>query len=229
MANKIKRKFHIDDSDLLQQAIIKGSFFKQDKADFINFDSDFSDPFYDNLVLLIDACYNETTNKTLIYQQTQLSATVEENMQRCSEKFKEAKYFIEKAFPKNPAVWAAFGYKRYGKVRKSRLGLNGFMKTFHSFAVKYAAELIAKNYTQAMIDEIETFQETLENSILEHRSFIKSRSTMVNDRIVKMNELYDLVMEFCRAGQRIYKNDRAMLQRYLFKHFKKGRKLKVAA
>jgi hypothetical protein len=150
-------------------------------------------------------------------------------MESCRDKFMDAKPFIEKAFPNNRAVWDAFGYNRYGKVRKNRLGLDGFMKTFHRAAVKYSVELIAKNYTQAMIDEIETLQKELIESVSDHESFIKSRLTAVLDRIVKMNQLYDVIMEVCKAGKRIYKKDWARYQRYLFKHFKKRSKLKAVA
>jgi hypothetical protein len=229
MSKKKRRKFHIPDANFIHEARVQSAVFKEDKADFINYDLEFSDPFYDNLILLINNVSGEDDNETLIDEQMQLAAIVEKNMNRCRDKFKDAKHFIEKAFPKNKTTWEEFGYKNYGKVRKSHNGLNKFMQLFHAVSLKYSAELIAKNYTQPMIDEIETLQKALGNSICDHELFIKSRSTAAAKRISKMNDLYDLIMQICKAGKRIYKNDWAKYQRYLFKHFKKEKKKKLKA
>jgi hypothetical protein len=229
MFKQAKRKFHISDPDFIQEAKNKTSFFKKDKADFINFDADFNDPFYDSIQLLIEEVENVETNRLLRIQQTQLADIVEENMERCREKFNDAKHFIEKAFPNNTAIWDSFGYKRYRKVRKSHIGFNAFMQSFHRRAMQYATELIAKNYTQAMIDEIETLQKALEEAMSDHRAFKKGRPVETDDRITKLNELYDLIMQVCRAGKRIYKKSWAKYQKYLFKHFKKEKKKKLKA
>ena len=229
MFKQIKRKFHLPDADFIGEARLISGFFKQDKAEFINYDAGYSDPFYDNLILMIKEIESFTYDKTLVAVQTQFADAAEKNMQRCRDKFNDTKHFIRKAFPANPAIREAFGFKRFNGIRKSKLGLNGFMKTFHGFASKYSAELIAVNYSQLMIDEIKTLQEDLENSITDHELFIKSRSTAACERILKMNELYEVLKQICKAGKRIYKNDWARYQRYLFKHFKKPQKMKIAA
>ncbi|MEP7167758.1 MAG: hypothetical protein ABI855_00145 [Bacteroidota bacterium] len=229
MAKKLKRKFHIADPEFVYQAWLISALFKEDKPDFINFDSGFSDPFYDDLVLMIKDVSETDDNETLVDVQMQLSVIVKKNMQRCRDKYMDAKHFIKKAFPNDAAMEEAFGFKSYGKVRKNSIKLEMFMNTFHGMALRYSSELIAVNYTQPMIDEIETFAKALRDSSCDHGLFIKSRSTEARHRISKMNDLYDLLMQVCKAGKRIYKNDWAMYQRYLFKHFKKERKKKLKA
>jgi hypothetical protein len=214
MAEPIKRDFNISDPDAIQDARVKHASFLEDKTDFVNFDTDFDDPFADNFLADIDAAENTDDDETVIDQQMQLSKKVEDEMNKCRDKFQDSKPFIIKAFP-DAETQNEFGFNDYKKAQDSQTFFTDFMLKFHRIATKYKTELIAKNYSQLKIDEILTLHGTLRDANVAQDLFIKSRPQKTKDRIVKMNQAWKGETTICTAGKRIYKDDYAKYQRYL--------------
>lgn len=136
-------------------------------------------------------------------------------MDKCRDKFQDSKYFIEKAFPGKVAIWNELGYDNYDDCRRVQLKMIQFMKNFHGKATKYKTEHIAKNYTQLMIDEIETRRKALDDANQAQEDFIGTLGVDTQERYAKNNGVWDTMVKVCTAGKRIYKNDFAKYQRYL--------------
>ena len=117
MGKKITRLYKIIDPEMYEASKTKRGFFLEDKADFINFDADFADPFAAGWLTDISDAEAIPQDEVLDDQLTQLTKTVEEEMTNCRNKFQDSKYFIEKTFPDNIPVWNEFGYNNYDDTR----------------------------------------------------------------------------------------------------------------
>lgn len=213
--DKSKRLYNISDAEMFQESKTKRGFFIEDKADFILFDADFSDPYAANWLTAITNAEALLADETLDDQGAQLTGEVEKQMTLCRDKFQDSKYFIEKAFPANVAVWNEFGYDNYNDARRVQLKLVQFMKSFHSTATKYSVQLIAKNYTQLMIDEIATLRTALDAANQAQELFLGNLGVQTQTRYLANNTAWNFSIQVCTAGKRIYKNDYAKYQRYL--------------
>ena len=213
--DQVQRLYNIADPEMYEAAKTKRGFFIEDKAAFISFDADFTDPFAADWLTQITDAEAMPQDETLDDQLTQLTADVETEMENCRGKFQDSKYFIEKTFPDSVPVWNEFGYNNYEAARKSQVKMIQFMKNFHTTAVKYKVQLIAKNYTQPMIDEIETLRAALDAANQIQESFIGNIPVQTQARLNKNNIVWRTMVKVCTAGKRIFKNDFAKYQRYL--------------
>ncbi|MEP7170251.1 MAG: carboxypeptidase-like regulatory domain-containing protein [Bacteroidota bacterium] len=145
----------------------------------------------------------------------QLTNKVLDEMQKSRDYYQDAKPFIVKAFPNSLAVQNEFGFNDYKLAQKGQDSMTKFMAKFHKIATKYDAELIAKNYTQIMIDEILVRHDKLKEADITQELFIKNRPVKTADRITKLNKAWNGETIVCAAGKRIYKDNYAKYQRYL--------------
>jgi len=215
MPEPIRRDFSITDPEMIQDARTKHASFLEDKTDFVVFDPDFDDPFAADYLAEIDAAEAMPDDETILDQQQQLTQLVDDEMQKCRDKFQDSKPFILKAFPAKKAVQDEFGFNDYKKAQDSQGVFTKFMLKFHGIATKYNAELIAENYSQLKIDDILTRYTALRNADIAQELFIKNRPVKTQDRIEKYNTAWQTEKTICTAGKRIYKDDFAKYQRYL--------------
>ncbi|MFI5219495.1 MAG: carboxypeptidase-like regulatory domain-containing protein [Bacteroidia bacterium] len=215
MPEPILRDYSITDPDMIQDARTKHASFTEDKTDFVAFDPDFADPYADDFEDEIDAAEAMPDDETILDQQAQLTAAVEEEMQKSRDKYQDSKPFITKAFPNDAAIQNEFGFNDYRQAQKGQSTFIKFMLKFHSVADKYKTQLIAANYTQPKIDEILTRYTALKDADIAQELFIKNRPVKTQERIEKYNTAWKTETVICTAGKRIYKNNYAKYQRYL--------------
>ncbi|MEO5572043.1 MAG: carboxypeptidase-like regulatory domain-containing protein [Bacteroidia bacterium] len=212
---KLRQAYGVSDAEMFESSKTKRGFFITDKADFIAFDADFADPYAADWLTLITGAEDIDSDETLDDELVQLTNAVEDEMENCRDKFQDSKYFIEKTFPNDPGKWNEFGYDNYEDSRRVQIKMIQFMKTFHKRAEKYKLQLIAKNYTQLMIDEIEARRKALDDANQAQEDYKGELGTETRDRYTKNNELWNVAVKVCAAGKRIYKNDYEKFQCYL--------------
>jgi hypothetical protein len=212
---KVRLLYNITDPEMFEASKTKRGFFLTDKADFIGFDADFDDPFAADWLAAIGDAENIDSDEALDDESTQLTEAVEDEMEKCRDKFQDSKYFIEKTFPYNVGKWNEFGYDNYDDCRRVQLKMVQFMKTFHRKATKYKLPLIAKGYTQLMIDEIETRRAALDDANQAQEDFKGEMGSQNQERYKENNDVWNIMVKVCTAGKRIYKNNYAKYQRYL--------------
>lgn len=206
---------NMSDVDMLEFAqTILGQFIN-DKADFVAYDPDFDDPFEPDWQAAIVAAEQIPTDEALVDQLQGLTQTVEEKMDDCRHKFQSAKRFIEKAFPNNEPVHNEFGYDNYDSARKSQTSMIQFMENFHRVAENYKTQLIAQNYTQMHIDEIETLRDELHSANEQQEAFKGGRPVLTQDRIITLNTSWNITVDVCRAGKDIFHDNPAKYESYL--------------
>jgi hypothetical protein len=213
--NQLELLYRLPDSEMYEISKTKRGFFIEDKADFIAFDADFSDPFAADWLTAIEDAEDMPGDELLDDQLTQLTEAVENAMTNCRDKFQDSKYFIEKTFPGNVTVWNEFGYDNYDDNRRVQSKLLLFMKTFFNVATKYKVQLIAKGYSQLKIDEIETLRAALDTANQAQELFVGNLPVQTQERYKKNNAAWDIMVRVCSAGKRIYKDDFGKYQRYL--------------
>lgn len=189
--------------------------FHEDKADFVNFDEDFTDPYETDYTAAIDVADGVVKNETVNDQLTQLSDAVEVQMVFGRKHYQTAKYFIEKAFPKQPLIWNEFGFDNYLKCRNSQSKMIGFMKNLHGTMTKYSAQLIAKKYTQAKIDETLSIKIALDAANSAQENFKKVTPQMTYERIGKLNSCWAFTSQVAKAGKIIFEDNYGKYQKYV--------------
>lgn len=209
------RIFSVRDDIMLELVKLKKMFFVEDKADFVAYDADFNDPFETNWTAAIAAAEAIDDDETTTDQLRQLTETVEAEMASCRRKFQDAKYFIQKAFPFKKSIHDEFGFNDYNVARQIQTKLIVFMKKFHRAAVRYSADLMAKNYTQAQIDDILACATALEEANLAQEAFKMQRKTKTQDRIEALNTVWLFLRQVGTAGKNIYYENYAKYNRYL--------------
>lgn len=218
-----KRLFNIKDVYLLGETKIIFDLFVKDKADFIAFDPDFGGNFEQGWEQQIKAAGYLSPNHTIMTQMRQTTEKVEQVMEQCKTKFKQSKYFIEKAFP-NKSMQLEFGYQDYYSSSRSQEKMIQFMKEFHAVAVKYQQELLAVGYTQAMIDEINALQQQLDEANKEQELFRRNRGNLTQERITKFNAVWKILTKVCKAGKIIYADNAVKYKQYLLPKRRKRKK-----
>ncbi len=214
-AQEVVRIFKISDAEMIQTSRIYHGLFSQDRQQFINLDPDFGDPFPDNWMAAIVESESVLRDMDVRDEIAQFTGNVRHKMDECRTHFQKMKYYIEKAFPNNKAVWNAFGYEDYDSARLSEVQLLPFMKNLKTQASKNAAKLIAANYKQADIDKIGTLWQELLEADQAQESYKKERVIITQQRIEKLNAAWEYVLKVNKASKNIFADNYAKLQQYI--------------
>lgn len=210
----IIRIYRMADDTMTQFCSTLIGLFAADKADFVDFDSDFDDPFQEVWQTNITAAEGVIKDEVIVDEQTGLSAIAEETMDACRHQFQSSKYFIEKAFPNNRPVHNEFGYDNYDDARNVQTRMISFMENFHRVAEKHKEKLLEANYTQEKIDEIDTLRSQLHTANKNQEAFKKGRPVLTQDRIIILNKPWEAVLLVHKAAKNIYHDDSAKYDQY---------------
>ena len=132
----LKRKFNVSDLYMLEFSKTMRTHFIDEQAQFAAFDADFTSPFENDWLSAIDAAEAILPDEVIKDQLQQLTADVEQAMEKCRTKFQVSKYFIDKAFGNSVAIRNEFGYNDYDRNRQGQLTLLQFMQTFFKKLLK---------------------------------------------------------------------------------------------
>lgn len=216
MAKKVVRLYHLlSDDDMLQKAETMQGIFEDDKAAFITHDAGFSDPYAADWLAKIEKAYNYGTDQSFRNSIKVCKEDVAKCWEDCRDSFREARYFIKKAFPRNAAMRKAFGFKDFYIMNVKKGNVVMFMEIFHLMAEEYSAALIANGYTQAKIDAIETITDAFEDAERKMYAKKKQRTPTAEGRIILLNEVWEIVQLVNKASKEVYKNDFAKRKQYL--------------
>jgi len=201
-----KRTFNGSDVYLISTSSVLQGLFEKDLAVFTAFDPSLNATFAANWMAAINDCASRYTDFNI---RANISGYVEESrmaMDQCREKFQDVKYFMKKAFPKQPAIHEEFGTKRYGMAQRTQGRMILFMDELHAVCEKYKTQLAAVGFLQPQIDEIVTLKNDLAAKNLAQESYKNGRPVLSAERVEKLNNLYSYAAQVCAAAQRIYRN-----------------------
>lgn len=146
----------ISNEKMLSAAETMHDLFLDDVADFTALDAALNVALATAWLTTIDTARDFPTDESVVDEIGELTDAVNSSWEACRTHFQDAKYFIEKTFPKNPTMHKTFGYNDYKAMSREQDKVLTFMDQFHDKADKHKVALIAQGYTQVKIDEIET-------------------------------------------------------------------------
>jgi len=213
--NQIDRNFAISDSEMIVASGVYRTLFIEDKADFIQFDASFADPYADSWGAAITLAETISQDAELIDQMAQLTAIVNAKMKEAQDYYHKAKYYMEKAFPNNAPIQNEFGRNDYDKARNSTPKLVTFMQALSTAITKYETQLLAAGCTQEFMDEAENVLDDLRSAENNQEVFKKTRPVETQARLQSMNSCWNYSKDVCRAGKIIYSNNAAKYNQYI--------------
>jgi len=212
---KVSKQFSISFASALIDCRVTIVQFIKDQADFKNFDEDFATPFEKNWQNAINIATDLPTDEETVDIQSGYTDTVNDTMAACRKIFQDSKYHIEKAFPTKKAVLKEFGFDNYEAARKSVPKMTIFMGVFNKKIAKYKTQLLAVKFPQSSIDSINTLAKALVEQKTDQETQKKSRLSLTEDRITKMNAMWAFRQKVAKASKNIYKNNYSKYRLYL--------------
>lgn len=187
-----------------------------DIAAFTAFDSTMNGVFltdYENAINDADTVVADTA---VIDQLVSKTETVIEVMDTARSKYRDVKYFVQKAFPNSVGIQGEFGLNDYDRARKSTAQMIQFLNEMFNACTKYSAALITAGYNQLAIDEIKDIRDKLQLCNLRQEVFKKERPKLTEDRIIILNKCYNMMVQVNAAAQLVFRDDYAKQKQYVY-------------
>jgi hypothetical protein len=121
--------------------------------------------------------------------------------------FKDVRYFAKKKFRTSPATLKEFGLGKYVKARKSQPDMIVFMHELDLTVQKYKVELKEAGLKETVITGIKPAATALEQCNSGQESGKGHRMVKTEGRVLLVNSLYDLLLEFSDASRIVFQND----------------------
>ena len=141
---------------------------------------------------------------------------------------RNARYYIEKAFPGDTLKFNYFGLPDLAKARKSQLRFALFLKSFAKATIKFKAELTAKGMPIALIEDIIKQGQDLDDANLAQEQAKKDRYAATGLRIKAYDKLWQIAGSIAKAGKLIFADEPDKLRDYVLDRSPKKKTVKVA-
>ena len=213
---EVKRVFASADSKMTEAARTILGLLTTDIAAFTAFDSTMNSAFltdYENAINDADTVVADTA---VIDQLVSKTENVMELMDMARSKYRDVKYFVQKAFPNSAGIQGEFGLNDYNQARKSTAQMIQFLDEMHNACTTYSAVLITAGYNQVAIDDIVVIRDKLLQSNLKQEVFKKERPKLTEDRIIILNKCYNMMVQVNAAAQLVFRDDYAKQKQYVY-------------
>lgn len=212
----VVRVFNGTDAYMVQTARVTYGFINGDLAKFTAFDTTIKAPLLATFLANIVSADTVVADSAVIDQLSQTTENVVATMETARAKYAEVKYFASKAFPTSQATQNEFGLNDYDGVRKNDSKMIQFLDEMHKACVKYQTQLITAGYTAAGIAAIQTIRTDLQNKNTTQETFKKQRPKLTEDRIIVLNNCYNMMVQLNAAAQIVYAADYAKQKQFVY-------------
>lgn len=130
--------------------------------------------------------------------------------------FQHSKFDIEMAFPNDKLVWNQFGFNDYEKARKSPRDMFMFLSDFDTMAGRYKDILTANGWTEEKFANVLEHQNKLKAAMNSQNDSMIERRRATEDRVGKLNSVYEKMALYFKAAQIIFEEDEDLLKRFRF-------------
>jgi hypothetical protein len=208
------RQFKVPEAILLQHAEVVAKMFPTDSADFVAFDATISAEYGNTIKNSINAVIELKSDQIIIDEMAEYTQHVLNAMSDCNLSYKTIAYFVRKAFKKDTAVQNQFGFNDIEMVRKSQPKLVLFMEQHAGTATKYKDHLVSAGCNEEIINQLLTNAEELKAANAAQEEFKKERGVITQERVKRLNHVYELVKPLNDIAQIIYSEDPARMAKY---------------
>lgn len=217
---EIIRKSHVADAILLEFTGKMLEYLPKDLPRFTAYDPDLNN---EKVTLLRNAYLNALsygTDQTEVGILQGLTEKVSGELRSCISIFKDVRYFARKKFSHSPAILKELCLDKYEKARKSQPEMVVFMYELEKAVQKYKTDLLSAGLKETAINSIGPAAVALEKSNVGQESGKKGRNVKTEDRVILINKLYDLLLEFSDASRRVFEGDPLSRSRYVLPYSK---------
>jgi hypothetical protein len=211
-----QREFNYTDDEMLQKAQVFHDVFITDENDFENLFPMFADPYKVEFQTAIDLADAQPSVSEIEAPIT----VITNNLNNAMEPGRKAlqRLFIYADLTWNDKVKTrSLGKNDYNKARGSQIKLRELLEKAHRLIDNdpQKAEIIAKGYTQADIDELETLMQTIHDLNQQQELMLSNRVNSTKARIDAMNVVWDYMSEISKASKVVFEDNPAKLSQYL--------------
>lgn len=210
------RNYGGSDAYLLEQSAVLRTIFENETAVFTAFDTKMDAAFLTNWLNAENEALKFTDDATVVGEMVGKTQVVMDVARRGGLLWREVKYFVDKAFPNQPAKMQQFGLGSYDLARRTQPTLITFLHQLNNMCQKHKTELVDAGMPSAKITAVENLQIELQNANTDQEYFMKQRKVMSSQRIEKMNACYAYVSKVIEAAQIIFSEDAARRGRFVF-------------
>ena len=213
---EILRVYKGSDAQMTEAARVVHNLMISDLANFTAFDSTITAAFGTQFLAAITAAETVVADTAVLDIQVQKTELIQIAMEKAKGKYADVKYFVQKTFPLSSATQNEFGLNDYDRARKSSTQMIQFLDKMSKACVKYQPQLIAKGFGAAAIAEILIIRTELQTSNTNQEVFKKQRPKLTEDRVIILNNCYELLTQVNAAAQRVYKDDYAKQRQFVY-------------
>lgn len=212
--NEKQRNFRNGDDEMIEKTKVMHAAFIADKQTFQEFDSTFDDSFAKSWNTSILAVEMNNSDSTVVSVQQQLTQKVNALQDEGLQLFQRLRYFIEKAFPKQQAVWNEFGVGDYGSARDNQSKCIQFLNNAAQCCTKYQKELASAGFSKKQIDELHNIATLLSDANNDQELYKNNRQLYTEQRVDKLNELWEFAQKVAKASKIIFADEPAKQNLY---------------
>lgn len=184
--------------------------------DFIRFSPIFTPKGLRELKMVYEDACNITSDNAYVDIQAKATENVKTELEKCCKFFQRSKFDIEMAFPNDKKIWDQFGFNDYEEARRSGKFMYMFLTDLHMIAVRNAEPLVKVGWTEDNFNVILQHRDELKNCMNEQSSSIMDRSRATENRILKLNSLYEKLSIYFKAARILYDGNEEILKWYKF-------------
>ncbi|WP_075591556.1 hypothetical protein [Labilibacter marinus] len=208
------RNFNVADSKLISHGGVVASALPADIEDFKAFDNKFSETYPETIQAVVDEVLGLRSDNVVIDEMTELTQVVNDSLAACNTTFKTVRFFVKKAFPTNKAIQNQFGLNDITKIRANVPKMIVFMQDLDGVVQKYKTQLEASGCNGSELDKVSALAEKLRQDNINQEQFKKERGVITQERVDKMNSLYDVLKPVSEIAHIIYSDNSAKLSIY---------------
>lgn len=214
---KVERKFHKPDTEMLEQAEVMQANFTTDQPDFTDQFPDMDTPFETDFETAITTADALPDDEAVVDDQQLETQDVEELMETARTLVQILFLIVSRAFPKDAAILDVFGKKRYEKARKNQLKMIELLEVAYKAATNplYNAAIIAKGFSATQIAQLNTLENDLQEENKTQEVAKSGRPVKTQTRVQALNVVWDFMVLISDASKVIYKDNYAKRKQYL--------------
>lgn len=213
---EVLRAYKGTDAEMAASARVFHGLLVSDLPKFTAFDSTITMAYADLFLTTIDNADTVVADTAVLDMQVQKTELIQTVMDVAKNKYADVKYFVQKAFPDSIATQNEFGLNDYERARKSPTQMIQFLDEMHKSSVKYQTQLLAKGFNADAVAEIQTIRTALQTANTNQEIFKKQRPKLTEERVIILNKCFAIVTEVNAAAQRVYKDDFAKRNQFVY-------------
>ena len=210
----MRKSFNISIARLLEHASIILKALKIDLPSFTAFDADLDQALVTDIQNQYDESLAEGGDDVVRGVLGQKTQTLLQVIKECDETVKSLRYWVKKAFAKNPASLKRFQLTKYWQVRNRQAEFITYMNSLATVVETLRPGLEAVGTPAELMDSIKPLAVALKDANSDQENQKGSRTSATQDRTERLNTLHANCTRFSDAAEFIFSDSPAKRELY---------------